>query len=390
MDKRIHGNGGAPEARGSGRPGRHKGRRAVGLSVAACGALFIGAAALTTGGIRAYLTDTDTATNTFTVGEVVIDTLEPNYPGNGSDEVKDLVALEEVKKDPQIKNTGKNRAVVFSQVDIPMANIITADAQGFRNPRNNVELFNFRTEPGSFGTVAAGGGSENSWHEEWVLMDTEYLNKDGITTTQDAAVTCRRLFGYQSVLDENETSVPVFDVVRLVNVIEGMVDNTTQNIVLTSYAIQAENIADLTTADYDDVMDYDQLHKIYDVYVRQSGNVAPDDGDTSNNQTLIDTTLNVTMTVANTHLRLHTGNAADAKTTTEFKVAYTGTGTAPTPMFVSSDTSVVTVDQNGNIQAVGVGEATIIMTAKNPDTGKTASASVTVSVRDMNAGEAAH
>ena len=71
-----------------------------GLGLALAGTLCVG-------GAMAYLTDTDTATNTFTVGEVTIDTIEPNYPGNGSDETIDLVPNEEVKKDPQIKTQGK-------------------------------------------------------------------------------------------------------------------------------------------------------------------------------------------------------------------------------------------------------------------------------------------
>ena len=95
------------------------------------------------------------------------------------------------------------------------------------------------------------------------------------------------------------------------------------------------------------------------------------------------------MTVQNTHLRLNSGNPADAKTTTVYNVAYAGPDKdrTPTPVFTSSDTSVVTVDQNGDINAVGVGTAVITMEATNPDTGNVARATVTVSVRDMNAGE---
>lgn len=326
----------------------------------------------------AYLTDTDTATNIFTVGEVKIDTLEPNYPGNGSDETVDLVPNKEVPKDPQIKNTGKNRAIVYSQIDIPMANVITADDQGNRNPQANTELFLYRTNDGSF----------NSIHNEWVELETSYLDDKGNATGADRSAFVRRLYGYSTVLDEDETTVPVFDVVKLANVIEEQVDNSTQNLVITSYAIQAENIADLTTADYDEKMDATQLGKIYQVYVRQSGDVLPDDADTSNDQTLIHSTLNVTMSLDETHLKLNTGNEKDARTVATVKVAYTGTGTAPRATFTSSDTGVARVDDNGNITAVSVGDAVITATAKNPDTGKTASATVTVQVRDVNAKEA--
>lgn len=352
-------------------------RRTLALVALCCGLVLAGGAALTATGIRAYLTDTDTATNTFTVGEVKIDTLEPNYPGNGSDEVRDLNSLEEVPKDPQIRNTGKNRAVVYTRIDIPMKNLITAQPDGTRNPAANTEVFEYRTEPGEF----------NSTHSEWVLIDTDYLTEDGVETSKETAAKVSRLYGYSTVLEEDETTVPVFDVVRLTNIIEDQIDNTVQEIVITSYAIQAENIAGLTDAHYDNKMGAEMLTNIFNVYMNQSGEVEPDDADTSNSQTVIDSTLNITFTVKNTHLKLNTGNDADTKTTTEFKVAYTGSGVAPTPTFESSQPGVATVDQSGNIQAVGVGSTVITMKAVNPDTGHTAEATVTVYVRDVNQGE---
>ena len=138
---------------------------------------------------------------------------------------------------------------------------------------------------------------------------------------------------------------------------------------------------------FDDVMDAAQLTRIFQVYWNQSGDVESDDADTSNDQTLINTTLNVTMTVADTHLQLNTGAPADARTTATVNVAYTGSGDAPTATLSSSDTNVVTVDQNGNIQAVNVGTAVITARATNPDTGKVATAEVTIQVTDVNAGE---
>lgn len=344
--------------------------------IAAAAACLL-AGAMFTGGAMAYLTDTDTATNTFTVGEVKIDTIEPNYPGNGSNETVDLVPNQEVHKDPKIKNTGKNRAVVYSQIDIPMANVITADEQGNRNPGENTELFLYRTADGVF----------NSTHGEWVQIEMSYLDENGVATGADRAAKVRRLYGYSTVLEEDETTVSVFDVIKLANMIEEQVDST-QNIIITSYAIQAENIADLTDVHYNEVMDATQLEKIYQVYVRQSGEVSPDDADTSNDQTLINSTLNVTMQAANTHLRLNTGDEKDARTVVTVKVAYTGTGTAPSVTLTSSNTGVVRVDAKGNITAVDVGDAVITATAKNPDTGKSANATVTIQVRDVNSGTA--
>lgn len=329
-------------------------------------------------GIRAYLTSTDTVTNTFTVGEVTIDTLEPNYPGNGSDEVTDMVPREEVKKDPQIKNTGKNRAMAYIRVDLPIANVITTDVDGNRLPKENRELFDYRTTDGEF----------NSTHDEWILIDTTYFNGDNEVPAIGDADKVSRLYGYYQVIEEGYTTVPIFDVVRLINVIEGQIDNTVQDIKITSYAIQADNIEGLTEDFTTGTFTEEDLAKVWDVYFKQSGNVDPADADTTGNQTVKNSTLNVTMIVKNTHLKLNTGNAADTMTTTDYTVAYTGSGTKPTAAFASTNPEVATVDQEGNITAVGVGETTIVMTAKNPDNGKTASASVTVTVRDMNAGAA--
>lgn len=60
----------------------------------ACG-LVVSVAA---GGTVAYLTDAETATNTFTVGKVKIDLEEPGYPGNDSDEVKNIIPNQEIVK----------------------------------------------------------------------------------------------------------------------------------------------------------------------------------------------------------------------------------------------------------------------------------------------------
>ena len=66
------------------------------LAIAMASCLMVGALAF--GGTMAYLTDTEGATNTFTVGKVQIDFEEPNYPGNDSETVKNLVPNAEVKR----------------------------------------------------------------------------------------------------------------------------------------------------------------------------------------------------------------------------------------------------------------------------------------------------
>lgn len=55
------------------------------------------------GGVSAYLTDFDKADNQFTVGKVSIDLDEPGFK---PEEQTKIEPGKDVKKDPQIKNTG--------------------------------------------------------------------------------------------------------------------------------------------------------------------------------------------------------------------------------------------------------------------------------------------
>ncbi|MCD8362302.1 MAG: SipW-dependent-type signal peptide-containing protein [Lachnospiraceae bacterium] len=213
------------------------------------------------GGAFAYLTNTKTVTNTFSIGEVSIDLLEPDYPGNGSDETTDLTALQEVPKDPQIYNSGKNRIVAFLHVDIPMASVIVTDEAGRRQPEENRELLAFRTTDGTY----------NSVNDCWHLISTVYLDGNKQKTTQKEAVICRRLYGCENVIDVGKTTDSLFDAIRLINLVEGQLDGQTLEIPLFAYAIQAENITGLTTADMQsEVLTTEELANIWEVYFTQN------------------------------------------------------------------------------------------------------------------------
>jgi predicted ribosomally synthesized peptide with SipW-like signal peptide len=110
------------------------------------------------GGIAAYFTDADTATNTFTVGRVSLDLVEPNYPGNDSEEVKNLVPNEEVKKDPTIINDGVNDEYVFLEVYVPYDTVLVADADGsILKYTNNADYSITKTGNYDAGTVDKSG-----------------------------------------------------------------------------------------------------------------------------------------------------------------------------------------------------------------------------------------
>lgn len=72
------------------------------------------------GSTMAYLTDNDSATNTFTIGHVEIDLDEPNF---NEDVPHDIEPGVSITKDPTVENKGPNPAYVRLKVDIPTASI---------------------------------------------------------------------------------------------------------------------------------------------------------------------------------------------------------------------------------------------------------------------------
>ena len=83
-------------------------------------ALAASMAVLAVGGSSlAYFTDTDSADNVFTVGNIKIDLTEPNWETEGKEEAKDMYPGEPVAKDPTVTNTGANPAVVRIKVTLP-------------------------------------------------------------------------------------------------------------------------------------------------------------------------------------------------------------------------------------------------------------------------------
>lgn len=190
------------------------------------------------GGMLAYFTDADTATNTFTVGKVSLDLQEPNWPGNDSDTVKDITPNQEVAKDPQIKNDGVNSEYVFATVAIPYADIKTANTDGTVNEAANTELYTML------------GASE-----DWFLMG--YLdNDDAISATpvyrNDGTV--KYLYAYGSAdaltaLSAGETTDEIFTSVRFVNAVEDQnLEGAELDIVIDAYGIQTDNLGDADTA----------------------------------------------------------------------------------------------------------------------------------------------
>jgi predicted ribosomally synthesized peptide with SipW-like signal peptide len=181
------------------------------------------AVCLLIGGISAYFTDADTATNTFTIGKVSIDLKEPKW-----EEPKDIVPNQEMEKNPQIENDGVNSAYVFMEVVIPYANIIVANEDGSKNAKADTDLFIMLDKDGNEGV-----------NDGWVLV-SQTENED------DKTVTYLYAYGTSEVMTElkkDETTPSLFDKVKFVNAIEGQgLEGSTKTIVVNAYAVQMDNL----------------------------------------------------------------------------------------------------------------------------------------------------
>lgn len=74
--------------------------------------LVVALIAIAAVGTLAYFTDTKTATNTFTVGDVEIELTEPKWDATGSKEAPEVYPGEALAKDPTVTNIGANPCFV--------------------------------------------------------------------------------------------------------------------------------------------------------------------------------------------------------------------------------------------------------------------------------------
>lgn len=258
--------------------------------IAACG--LLGAAG--TGAALAYLTDGETATNTFVVGDVSIEGIEPNWPGNDSDDPKDIVPNEELPKDPQIDNKGVNDAIVFMTVDSPMENVTIINDDGTVNTAKGInEIFWFKDAADTASTHA--NNFDSGWEHLTAKEMYVKIAADGTETVvaqadladtyaaleADDVLVKRYVFGYKQAIQgstthdgseqtaENKKTSALFDKIQLKNILENEIDEATEKVVVRSYAIQASEILE-DSADLTDSLTAENLGKIYDVFVRQN------------------------------------------------------------------------------------------------------------------------
>jgi predicted ribosomally synthesized peptide with SipW-like signal peptide len=154
---------------------KNKKAKAAATATALVGVMLIG-------GIMAYFTDGDTATNKFTVGQVSLDLQETKWDVEAAE---DMVPEQEVAKNPTIVNDGINDEYVFMTVTVPYYNLVTASEAGTVSAAANQPLYVFG---GNGKTVTAAGNVptpqeiQNAVNDGWTLITGTYNLPDTANT----------------------------------------------------------------------------------------------------------------------------------------------------------------------------------------------------------------
>ena len=145
------------------------------------------------GATLAYFTDTQTATNTFTVGKVDIVLTEPGWTATGAAEADTVYAGEKLAKDPTVKNDGPNPC--FVRIRVQGLNVLgTGDLLiRYRTGTNDADI-------GKLGDNWEDGGNGYFYYKgvlmpgittdalfDYIVMPTALTNGDGKALTDPTA-----------------------------------------------------------------------------------------------------------------------------------------------------------------------------------------------------------
>lgn len=179
---------------------------------------------LVIGGISAYFTSTDNATNRWTVGDVTIELLEEEYDKVPETERQNITPNKVFTKDPVVRNSGTNDAFVFLRFSVPKANVRIAAQDGAAQTAKVQELFDYEINP------------------EWVKVveDTSAADKNTYVYTYGTDDACTPL-----VAETSTTSLFKDQKVTFINVLEGQgLEGTTLEIPVQAYGIQTTDLTD--------------------------------------------------------------------------------------------------------------------------------------------------
>lgn len=234
-------------------------------------------AAVAVGGTLAYFTSTEEATNKFKTGNVQIDLIEPHFPGNGSDKVKNLVPNAEVPKDPKVVNTGVNDAIVFMKVDVPKkaVRVVNDDGTTAKDGTSPAELFELYKGDNVINGKDSG--------ENWILIKTDEKGTDYNTYIYGYKTTVvpedKEWYISDGVNDfeenvqpspENSCTDTLFDTVKLANITEKIDEEL--NVKVTAYAIQADELIASEDINISSPYNVESLKEVYRMFFNQNEN----------------------------------------------------------------------------------------------------------------------
>jgi len=169
-------------------------------------------AVILVGGAFAYLTDTEATKNVFQVGNVIVDLVEMNKPAD--DNV--FVPNAEVPKAPCIVNSGNVDAIVFMEVTVPTIGpnndylLTNEDGISAGDPVPGTPLFTAMYDGSSIESSFS-----NLTHNNWILIDE-----------LEAADATTYIYGYTSILGEGTKTLPLFDCVKVANIVRNVNDES--------------------------------------------------------------------------------------------------------------------------------------------------------------------
>lgn len=185
-------------------------------------------AAMVIGGTLAYFTDSKTATNTFTMGNVNIKLDETDIKNPEGDRVTsnayDVYPGEVVTKDPIVHNTGKNGAYIRATVNVyNWMNLVAAYYPDFKE-----------TFPND-GYKAALNLLVGELGEGWSVVDV--VAGDTFTIGQFDA---KFVLKYDGVLDAGADTTAMFETVTIPAGIDNANADNFQSVKVVAQAIQAD------------------------------------------------------------------------------------------------------------------------------------------------------
>ena len=226
------------------------------------------AAALVVGGTLAYFTDTDDATNTFTVGNVDIELIEKFDPDNAL-----LIPgkANAINKDVSIKNVGTNDAYVWYTYKIPAALDSTDGSTGTNNILHVNSLGRTWDTYRENSKYWAEGQTEalpleQTWDHDANVELNSLIGPEGFigTETIDGVVYNVYVVLYHGVLAYNQETTQAMDQAYLDSKVDYDHENDCYtiggkeidfdfeknpiNIIVTAYAIQADGFDDVYEA----------------------------------------------------------------------------------------------------------------------------------------------